>query len=96
MKYILLMSSTKAGVDTYHAWSQKDIEAQMAVLGRINTRPMCPSNSALRLAKRWESELVAANALVGSCMRTKKLLFLRKLNVLSLMSQHQALSWTDL
>jgi hypothetical protein len=36
MKYILLMSGTKAGVDTYHAWSQDDIEAHMAVLGRIN------------------------------------------------------------
>ena len=36
MKYILLMSGTKAGVDRYHAWSQKDIEAHMAVLGRIN------------------------------------------------------------
>src|SRR3984893_10212148 len=36
MKYILLMSGRKAGVDTYHAWSQKDIEAHMAVLGRIN------------------------------------------------------------
>jgi hypothetical protein len=36
MKYILLMSSTKAGVNTYHAWSPKDIEAHMAVLGRIN------------------------------------------------------------
>ena len=36
MKYILLMSGTKAGVDTYHAWSQKDIEVHMAVLGRIN------------------------------------------------------------
>jgi hypothetical protein len=36
MKYILLMSGTKAGVDTYHAWSLKDIEAHMAVLGRIN------------------------------------------------------------
>jgi len=36
MKYILLMSGTKAGVDTYHAWSQKDIEAHMLVLGRIN------------------------------------------------------------
>ena len=36
MKYILLMSGTKAGVDTYHAWSQKDIEAHMAILGRIN------------------------------------------------------------
>jgi len=36
MKYILLMSGTKAGVDTYHAWSQKDIEAHMAVLRSIN------------------------------------------------------------
>jgi hypothetical protein len=36
MKYILLMSGTKAGVDTYRAWSRKDIEAHMAVLGRIN------------------------------------------------------------
>jgi hypothetical protein len=36
MKYILLMSGTKAGVDTYRDWSQKDIEAHMAVLGRIN------------------------------------------------------------
>jgi len=36
MKYILLMSGTKAGVDSYHAWSQKDIEAHMLVLGRIN------------------------------------------------------------
>jgi hypothetical protein len=32
MKYILLMSGTKAGVDRYHAWSQKDIETHMAVL----------------------------------------------------------------
>ena len=32
MKYILLMSGTKAGVDSYHAWSQKDIETHMAVL----------------------------------------------------------------
>ena len=30
MKYILLMSGTKAGVDSYHTWSQKDIEAHMA------------------------------------------------------------------
>ena len=36
MKYILLMSGTKAGVDSYHTWSQKDIEAHMAILGRIN------------------------------------------------------------
>jgi hypothetical protein len=36
MKYILLMSGTKAGVERYHAWSQKDIEAHMAVLTSIN------------------------------------------------------------
>ncbi len=35
MKYILLMSGTKAGVEGYHAWSQKDIEAHMAVLRGI-------------------------------------------------------------
>jgi hypothetical protein len=36
MKYILLMSGTKAGVDTYHAWSQRDVDAHMAVLQTIN------------------------------------------------------------
>ena len=36
MKYILLMSGTRAGVDTYHAWSQKDVETHMAVLRGIN------------------------------------------------------------
>jgi hypothetical protein len=35
MKYILLMSGTKAGVDSYHTWSQKDIETHMAVLRGI-------------------------------------------------------------
>lgn len=36
MKYILLMSGTKAGVEKYHAWSKQDREAHMAVLQRIN------------------------------------------------------------
>ena len=36
MKYILLMSGTKAGVEGYHSWSKQDIEAHMAVLQRIN------------------------------------------------------------
>ncbi|MGB7438837.1 MAG: YciI family protein [Candidatus Acidiferrum sp.] len=36
MKYILLMSGTKAGVDSYMAWSKKDIDAHMAVLKSIN------------------------------------------------------------
>src|SRR5271157_1995121 len=36
MKYILLMTGTKAGVDTYLAWSKKDIDAHMAVLKSIN------------------------------------------------------------
>jgi hypothetical protein len=37
MKYILLMSGTKAGVESYHALSKQDIEAHMAVLQRLNT-----------------------------------------------------------
>jgi len=36
MKYILLMSGTKAGVERYHAWSQQDIAAHMSVLEGIN------------------------------------------------------------
>jgi hypothetical protein len=36
MKYILLMSGTKVGVDTYHAWAQRDVDAHMAVLQSIN------------------------------------------------------------
>ena len=35
MKYILLMSGTKAGVAGYHAWSPRDIETHMAVLHGI-------------------------------------------------------------
>jgi hypothetical protein len=37
MKYILLMNGTKAGVDTYKAWSEKDIQAHFAFLTRLNT-----------------------------------------------------------
>ena len=36
MKYILLMSGTRPGVEGYHAWSKQDIDAHMAVLHRIN------------------------------------------------------------
>lgn len=36
MKYILLMSGSKAGVDTYRAWSKKDIDGHMAVLANLN------------------------------------------------------------
>jgi len=35
MKYILLMSGTKAGVSHYHAWSPGDIDAHMGTLGAI-------------------------------------------------------------
>ncbi|MGA9673568.1 MAG: YciI family protein [Terracidiphilus sp.] len=35
MKYILLMSGTKAGVDTYQAWSPTDIEMHMNRLRSI-------------------------------------------------------------
>lgn len=36
MKYILLMSGTRAGVEAYHASSKQDIEAHMAILQRIS------------------------------------------------------------
>jgi len=36
MKYILLMTGTKAGVESYHAWSRKDVEAHMAALLRLS------------------------------------------------------------
>jgi hypothetical protein len=36
VKYILLMSGTKSGVDGYRAWSRKDIDAHMDVLRGIN------------------------------------------------------------
>jgi hypothetical protein len=36
MKYILLMAGTKAGVDTYKAWSKKDIQTHFAYLKGLN------------------------------------------------------------
>jgi hypothetical protein len=36
MKYILLMSGTRVGVEAYHAAPQQDIDAHMAVLHRIS------------------------------------------------------------
>jgi len=35
MKYILMMSSTKAGVSAYHTWSQSDRDTHMQTLGTI-------------------------------------------------------------
>lgn len=37
MKYILLMSGTKAGVEAYRAWSKSDIKAHMAILRGITS-----------------------------------------------------------
>ena len=36
MKYILMMVGTKAGVDTYRAWSKSDVEAHFTFLKSIN------------------------------------------------------------
>src|SRR5689334_121017 len=36
MKYILLMTGTKAGVDTYRAWSQSDVQTHFQYLHRLN------------------------------------------------------------
>jgi len=38
MKYILLMSATKAGVNGYDAWSKKDVAAHMTVLRGITNQ----------------------------------------------------------
>ena len=36
MKYILMMVGTKAGVDTYRAWSEGDVQAHFAFLKTLN------------------------------------------------------------
>ncbi len=36
MKYILMMTGTKAGVDTYRAWSKGDVQAHFAFLKSLN------------------------------------------------------------
>ncbi len=36
MKYVLMMVGTKAGVDTYRAWSKQDIETHFAFLKGVN------------------------------------------------------------
>jgi hypothetical protein len=36
IKYILMMTGTKTGVDTYRAWSQKDIQTHFAHLTALN------------------------------------------------------------
>lgn len=36
MKYILMMTGTKAGVDGYRAWSQRDIQTHFAFLKTLN------------------------------------------------------------
>src|ERR1700730_12263376 len=36
MKYILMMTGTKAGVDAYKSWSEKDIQAHFAILNGLN------------------------------------------------------------
>jgi hypothetical protein len=35
MKYILLMTGTKEGVDAYKAWSEKDIQTHFAHLAKV-------------------------------------------------------------
>jgi hypothetical protein len=36
MKYILMMTGTKAGVDAYMAWDRQDIQSHFAFLKRLN------------------------------------------------------------
>ncbi len=37
MKYILMMTGTKAGVDTYKAWSESDVQTHFAFLKSLNS-----------------------------------------------------------
>lgn len=60
MRYILLMSGSKAGVDSYRAWSKKDIDAHMAVLTTFN-RELSESGEFVatqRLAAPHEAQVV--------------------------------------
>ncbi len=60
MKYILLMSGSKRGVDGYRAWSKKDIDAHMAVLTNLN-RELTESGefvATLALAAPHEAKVV--------------------------------------
>ena len=60
MKYILLMSGTKAGVERYHVWSKQDAEAHMAVLQRLN-KELTESGefvASQRLAEPGEAKVV--------------------------------------
>jgi len=36
MKYLLMMTGTKAGVDSYKAWQEKDIQTHFAYLRQLN------------------------------------------------------------
>jgi len=36
MKYLLMMTGTKSGVDSYKAWQEKDIQTHFAYLRRLN------------------------------------------------------------
>jgi len=62
MKYILLMSGTKAGVDGYHAWAAKDIEAHFEVLRTI-TRELAESGEFV--ATQGLAEPVEARVVCG-------------------------------
>jgi len=42
MKYLLMMVGTKAGVDTYRAWSESDVQAHFAFLKNLN-QELCDS-----------------------------------------------------
>jgi len=53
MKYILMMSGTKAGVETYRAWAEQHRQEHFAVLSRIHEE------------LRESGEFVATNGLAG-------------------------------
>jgi hypothetical protein len=60
MKYILLMSGSKSGVEGYLTWSQKDRDAHMAVLQSIGKELTASGEfvATQRLAAPHEAKLV--------------------------------------
>ena len=62
MKYILMMTGTKAGVESYRAWAKSDVETHFAHLKRIN-RELTESGEFVAttpLAKLEEAKVVRA------------------------------------
>jgi hypothetical protein len=73
MKYILLMCGTKAGVNKYHAWPPKDIEAHLASLRAIAKERLNPGSLWRRRACLNRVELRLCAGKKGACRLHRRL-----------------------